>query len=116
MFDKWSGQSCGGVSLHVADPNSYRPLLTSITVMNEILGGGGFSSRITRRVRSDEGLAYSAGSRFGIGTYWPATFRVSYQSKNETVAYAANLEKVADDEVRDGYRRLLEAERGALGR
>ncbi len=29
-------------------------------VMNDILGGGGFMSRIVNRVRSDEGLAYSA--------------------------------------------------------
>ena len=31
-----------------------------IIVMNDILGGGGFTSRIMNRVRSDEGLAYSA--------------------------------------------------------
>ena len=31
-------------------------------IMNDILGGGGFTSRITAKVRSDEGLAYSAGS------------------------------------------------------
>ena len=39
--------------------------------MNDILGGGGFTSRITSRVRSDEGLAYSAGSIFGLGVYYP---------------------------------------------
>ncbi len=36
-------------------------------VMNDILGGGGFTSRIMTRVRSDEGLAYSAGSAFPGG-------------------------------------------------
>ena len=61
----------------------------ALMVMNDILGGGGFTSRITKKVRSDEGLAYSAGSRFGIETYWPGDFRVSYQSKNPTVALAA---------------------------
>ncbi|MEW5925810.1 MAG: pitrilysin family protein, partial [Candidatus Zixiibacteriota bacterium] len=34
----------------------------ALSVMNDLLGGGGFTSRITRRVRSDEGLAYNTGS------------------------------------------------------
>jgi len=36
----------------------------AVAIMNNILGGGGFTSHIMERVRSDEGLAYSAGSRF----------------------------------------------------
>jgi zinc protease len=64
--------------------------------MNDILGGGGFTSRITQRIRSDEGLAYSAGSGYAVGTFWPGVFQVFFQSKNETVAYAA---KIALDEI-----------------
>jgi predicted Zn-dependent peptidase len=60
-------------------------------VMNDILGGGGFTSRITNRVRSDEGLAYSAGSSFAGGVYWPGVFRASFQSKSPTVAYATTI-------------------------
>jgi predicted Zn-dependent peptidase len=60
-------------------------------VMNDILGGGGFTSRITKRVRSDEGLAYSAGSGFNVGQFWPGQFRVSFQSKSATVAFAAQI-------------------------
>jgi predicted Zn-dependent peptidase len=67
------------------------PDLFALQVMNDVLGGGGFTSRITKRVRSDEGLAYSAGSSFSIGTYWPGTFRISFQSKSPTVALAAKL-------------------------
>ena len=52
------------------NPDSY-----AIEIMNDILGGGGFTSRITSRVRSDEGLAYSAGSNFSFGTYNPGVFR-----------------------------------------
>jgi len=59
--------------------------------MNEILGAGGFTSRLTKRIRSDEGLAYSAFSRFGFGNYWAGQFYVGFQSKSETVAYAAEL-------------------------
>ena len=79
------------------DPQLSDPQAYAAMVMNDILGGGGFTSRITSRIRSDEGLAYSAYSSFNIGLLWPGTFRVSYQSKNETVAYAA---KIALDEVR----------------
>lgn len=63
----------------------------ALSVMNDILGGGGFTSRITNRIRSDEGLAYSAGSSFRVGLYWPGTFRISFQSKSATVALAAKL-------------------------
>ena len=59
--------------------------------MNRILGGGGFTSRIMNRVRSDEGLAYSASSSFSGGTYYPLTFDAAFQSKSRTVAYASSI-------------------------
>jgi zinc protease len=59
--------------------------------MNEILGGSGFTSRITRTVRSNEGLAYSAGSGLSFGVYYPGRFRAAFQSKSRTVAYATKL-------------------------
>jgi len=69
----------------------------AVGIMNSILGGGGFTSRIMTRVRSDEGLAYSAGSSFRPGTYYPGTFRASFQSRNPTCAQAAAivLEEIA---------------------
>lgn len=69
----------------------------AIDVMNDVLGGGGFTSRILSRVRSDEGLAYSAGSSFTSGIYFPGLFRASFQSKSESVARAATivLEEIA---------------------
>jgi predicted Zn-dependent peptidase len=69
------------------DDPDYFPVL----VMNDILGGGGFTSRITNRVRSDEGLAYSAGSTFPGGVYYPLAFRAAFQSKSRTVAYATSV-------------------------
>jgi len=63
----------------------------AIQVMNDILGGGGFTSRITNRVRSDEGLAYSAYSVFPGGTYFSRTFVASFQSKSRTVLYATSI-------------------------
>jgi predicted Zn-dependent peptidase len=70
-----------------------------VVIMNDILGGGGFTSRIMNRVRSDEGLAYSAYSSFPGGVYYPSTFTAGFQSKSRTVAYAASI-------VRDEVRRL----------
>ena len=62
----------------------------AVLLMNDILGGGGFTSRIMSRVRSDEGLAYSAYSSFPGGVYYPATFTAGFQSKSRTVAYATS--------------------------
>jgi predicted Zn-dependent peptidase len=63
----------------------------ALEVANDILGGGGFSAWMTQRVRSDEGLAYSAYSSFGIGDLLPGTFRAYFQSKSSTCAWAAKL-------------------------
>ena len=63
----------------------------AVGIMNSILGGGSFTSRIMTRVRSDEGLAYSAGSGFRAGTYYPGTFRASFQSRNPTCAQATAI-------------------------
>jgi len=62
-----------------------------IAVMNRILGGGGFTSRIMNRVRSDEGLAYSAFSSFPGGVYYPSVFHAGFQSKSRTVSYATSI-------------------------
>jgi predicted Zn-dependent peptidase len=67
-------------------PDSY-----ALEIMNDILGGGGFTSRIMSRVRSDEGLAYSAGSSFGLGVYYPGNFRATFQSKNPTTTQAIDI-------------------------
>jgi predicted Zn-dependent peptidase len=69
------------------DDPDYFPVL----VMNDILGGGGFTSRIMNRVRSDEGLAYSAFSRFPGGVYYPLPCSAGFQSKSRTVPYAASI-------------------------
>jgi zinc protease len=78
------------------DPDEF-----ALLVMNDILGGGGFTSRITKRIRSDEGLAYSAGSAYSIGVWWPLDWRISYQSKNATVALAAKISYEELKKIRD---------------
>jgi len=64
---------------------------SSLEVANDILGGGGFTAWMMSRVRSDEGLAYSAYSQYGIGDTVPGTFRAYFQSKSATCAQAAAL-------------------------
>jgi zinc protease len=82
----------------------------AIGVMNGILGGSAFSSRIMTRVRSDEGLAYSAGSIFSSGVYYDGSFGAVFQSKSGSVAQATAIvleeidrirkEKVTPDELK----------------
>ena len=79
----------------------------AVGIMNDILGGGGFTSRIMNRVRSDEGLAYDAHSIFQGGVYYPLTFEAGFQSKSRTVAYAASLvldemKSIASTQVTEG--------------
>ncbi len=77
-------------------PRRGDPQEFDIKVMNDILGGGGFTSRITKRIRSDEGLAYSAGSAYRLGVYYPGMFMVYFQSKNPSVPEAV---KIALEEI-----------------
>ncbi|HQR45695.1 MAG TPA: pitrilysin family protein, partial [Thermoanaerobaculia bacterium] len=60
-------------------------------VMNDVLGGGGFTSWIMIRVRSEEGLAYDARSAWTGGVWYPGTWRATFQSKVRTAAYAAQI-------------------------
>jgi zinc protease len=86
--------------------------------MNRVLGGGGFTSRIMARVRSDEGLAYAASSSLRGGVYYPPPFVASFQTKSRTVAYATSIvleemrriaaEPVANDELDTAKRYLID--------
>ena len=87
--------------------------------MNFILGGGSFTSRITTKVRSDEGLCYNQGSRFSTRWGFPGVFAGYVQTKSATVGYAISLiqaeierirkEPVADDEMDTAINYYLES-------
>lgn len=79
-----------GVDLHHPDVQALR-------VMSYILGAGGFSSRLMQRVRSQEGLAYDVRSDLRPGLVYPLPFKILFQSKSESCAYAASicLEEIA---------------------
>jgi predicted Zn-dependent peptidase len=73
----------GHFGINRANPDRY-----AIQIMDIILGGGGFSSRIMERVRTDEGLAYSVASSFPTSSRDVSLFRVTVQTKNENVPRA----------------------------
>ncbi|MBM3311797.1 MAG: insulinase family protein [Candidatus Aminicenantes bacterium] len=76
----------GHLGLMVDDPD-----YPAVDLMNYILGGGSFSSRITKVVRTDNGLAYSTSSNFSGGDLYPGTFSAFCQTKNSTVVFASQL-------------------------
>lgn len=81
----------GHLGIDRTNPDRY-----AVELMDIILGRSGFTSRITERVRSDEGLAYSVGTYYATGTRDLGAFRASVQTKNESVgrAAAAVLEEI----------------------
>jgi predicted Zn-dependent peptidase len=68
----------------------FNPDRYAIELMDAILGGGGFSSRIMDRIRTEEGLAYSVGTSFPTGTRDISLFRATAQTKNENVPRAVD--------------------------
>lgn len=108
----------GRVSLLLPGVLRHHPDFFPLMIMNDILGGGGFTSRIVNRVRSDEGLAYAAGSSLPGGIYFPQPFRAGFQTKSRTVAYATSLvieemrriarEPVSEEELRTAQRAFID--------
>jgi len=76
----------GHIGLMMDDPD-----YPAVDLMNYVLGGGSFSSRITKVVRTDNGLAYSTSSSFGGGLQYPGTFTAFCQTKDATVVFASQL-------------------------
>jgi zinc protease len=55
----------------------------AVSVMNYILGGGGFASRLMRVIRDEMGLTYGISSAF-IGNKEPGQFETEVQTKSES--------------------------------
>jgi len=106
--------SLGHLGLEETNPDYF-----AVQVMNFILGGGSFTSRITTKVRSDEGLSYNQGSRFRYRWGFPGTFSGYVQTKSSTVGYAISLilaefnrirkEPVSEDEMDTAINYYLES-------
>jgi zinc protease len=66
------------------------PDFYALTVMNYILGGGGFASRLMEEIRNKRGLAYSVASFFDAGKY-PGSFQIVLQTKNASAREAISI-------------------------
>ncbi|OGD17286.1 MAG: hypothetical protein A2V76_11150, partial [Candidatus Aminicenantes bacterium RBG_16_63_14] len=109
----------GYISLGHLGIEDTNPDYFAVQVMNFILGGGSFTSRITTKVRSDEGLSYNQGSRFTYRWGFPGTFSGYVQTKSSTVGYAISLilaelnrirkEPVSDAEMETAVNYYLES-------
>jgi zinc protease len=60
------------------------PMWFAATLMNYVLGGSDFSSRLMAEVRAKRGLTYGIGSTYGA-TLYDGAFQVSASTKNESV-------------------------------
>lgn len=80
-------------TIRIAAPGIQRPHpdYYRLLVASEIFGGGGFTSRLSQRVRSDEGLAYSVFSGVESDYNRRGTVFAGLQTKAETGAYAVGI-------------------------
>jgi len=79
------------VRLAMPAPKRPHPDYYPLSVLNMILGGSGFTSRLATAIRSDAGLAYVAGSRLISNYLYPSTLYVGFQTKNESVSQAIQI-------------------------
>jgi zinc protease len=63
------------------------PDFYALQVLNYILGGGGFSSRLLDNIRENRGLAYSVSSGFEAGLE-PGAFAIDLETKNASAGEA----------------------------
>ncbi len=78
----------------------------AVQVMNYILGGGGFASRLMQTVRDEMGLAYSIHSMFAANEL-TGSFSVEVQTKNASVATVVSeierqMNRMRTDLISDG--------------
>lgn len=118
LIDK-SGVAQGSVVIGHTGIDMRHPDVAAVAVMNSILGGGSFTSRITKKIRSDEGLTYSIGSSFSPGEWYPGTFEMRFSSKGKSCLYATSLavrearimasDKVSDEEIATAKSAIIES-------
>ena len=101
---------------HTGIPRTH-PDFYAVTVMNYILGAGGFSSRLMDSIRDKQGLAYGIMSHFDA-RLMPGSFWVNLQTKTETTNQAiggvlAEIKSIRDAPVSD--QELAEAKSFLIG-
>ena len=73
----------------------------AVSVMNHVLGAGGFTARLVQRLRVEEGIAYAAGSRFTLprdtGVFYAAT-----QTRSDQTVRALRIIQEEIERMRSG--------------
>jgi zinc protease len=87
----------GYPALSVTDPEYY-----PATVMNYILGGGGFASRLTQELREGKGYTYGIGSSFS-GSHAVGPFTISSGVRSNVTYESSQLVKDIVDKFGDTY-------------
>lgn len=90
----------GHIGIERENPDYY-----AAYVMNYILGGGGFTSRLMDNIRDTKGLAYDVHSYFSPMKY-SGTFNIGVQTKNESAKTAIDealkeMERIRKEAVTD---------------
>jgi zinc protease len=78
----------GQLSVDKNNPDIY-----ALRVMNFILGGGGFESKLMTQIRTKKGLAYNVDSDYSIGRRFPGTFTAETETKAESTTTTIGLMK-----------------------
>ncbi|HQM92163.1 MAG TPA: pitrilysin family protein, partial [Syntrophales bacterium] len=97
-YEKKAPQST--VIIGTIGPGKENPDFYPFTVLDHILGSGGFRSRIFQEVRSNRGLAYSAGS-FYEGRQGYGTFGAYAMTKTESTGQVLSLMQGILKDVRE---------------
>ncbi|UCF86962.1 MAG: insulinase family protein [Nitrospiraceae bacterium] len=79
----------GHIGIRRDDPDYY-----AVSVMNYILGGGGFASRLMQNIREEKGLVYDIHSFFSADKF-SGSFQIGLQTKNESANFA--IEEILDE-------------------
>ncbi len=90
----------GHIGVRRDNPDYY-----AISVMNYILGGGGFASRLMQNIRDEKGLVYDISSSFSTKKHG-GSFEISLQTKNESADEAIEeilkeIERIRKEPVSD---------------
>lgn len=86
----------GEIGIDKDNPDQY-----AVRVMNFLLGGGGFNSRLMREVRSNRGLAYSVYSFYQVGRRLPGLFIAGSESRTEVTPEVVSLMRRIMEEMRE---------------
>ncbi|HDR46325.1 MAG TPA: insulinase family protein [Geoalkalibacter subterraneus] len=86
----------GEIGLTKDNPDQY-----AVRVMNYLLGGGGFNSRLMRKIRSDRGLAYSVYSYYQVGRRLPGLFIAGCETRPDAVEEVIELMRQTMEEMRN---------------